>query len=93
MTDEQLQLAIGELNENIRKLPETEDNMSKDDRRWRQLLSMEKQALLRIKEAKEQQRGSEEIYNSMVYGLLTSWGMKHPFLMRIVLTNFRWNSF
>ena len=59
--------------------------LPKEEKKRRELLSLRKATLEKIKEAKEKKADDAEMYNSMVYGMLTSWWGKHPYLMHLMV--------
>ena len=93
MTDKELQEAIQEVTDSINNLPKANKPLSKEERQYREALLLKKEILDRIKVAKEKGRTDDELYNSVFYGMLTSWIGKHPYLMSLVQSNFRWNAF
>ena len=93
MTDEQLEEEIQKISESIENLPESEEPLSKEEQRRKKVLLSKKETLYKIKEAKKRNDTRDELYNTVRYGLLSSWGAKYPFLMRCVMSNFRWNPF
>ena len=93
MTDEQLQEAIREVGESLNNLPKSEESLSKEDRKRGYVLLLKKDVLDKIKEAREKNDKSQELYNTMVYGLLTSVGEKHPYLIGLLKSNLRWGGF
>ena len=93
MTDEELQQAIQEISESIKNLPESKEPLPREEARKKQVLLSRKEILERIKVAREKNQHGEELYNTMVYGLLSSWGEKHPYLMHLAKANLRWNMF
>ena len=93
MTDEELQKTIQEVCESIENLPESDKHLSKEERKLKVILSMKKDILNKIKEAREKNELSDELYHTTVYGLFESLGEKHPYLMSLVQSNLRWNSF
>ncbi len=90
MTDEELQQTMQEVTENIDKLSDPDKPLTKEEKKCRQMLLVKKEILQKIKEAKEKGQKHEELYNSVYYSLLTSWGEKHPFLASLAMRNFRW---
>ncbi len=90
MTNEELEKAIQEVSESLDNLPEPDEHIP---RLHREVLLLEKKALLKIKEAKKKGNPSQELYNSVYYSLLTSWGEKHPFLLSLVMSQLRWGRF
>ena len=93
MTDQELQQAIKEVGERLDKLPESEESLTREERQRRQLLLLEKETLQKIQEAREKRNISKELSHTVTYGLLTSLGEKHPFLMYLLQAKFRWNIF
>jgi len=93
MTDEELQQTIEEISESIKNFSEAKKPLPKEEARRRQVLLIRKQILERIKEAREKNRKDDEMYNMAVYGLLSSWGEKHPYLASLVRSNMRWGMF
>ena len=85
MTDEDLTKELTTVCGSIDNLPQSEGPLSKEEKQRRDLLSLRKATLERIKEAKEKKADDAEMYNSMIYGLLTSWWGKHPFLMHLMV--------
>ena len=94
MKDEELEKAILELSQTIESLPESKVPLSRQEQRRRELLMARKEILGRIKAAKQKSQENEALYGSMVYGLLTSYGEKHPLLMYLAnLKLNRWSLF
>ncbi len=93
MTDEELQKTIQDVRESIENLPESDKPLSKEEKRRRDILLVKKDILNKIKEAREKNELSDELYHSTVYGLFVSLGEKHPYLMGLVQANLRWNAF
>ena len=93
MTDEDLQKEIRQVTESIENLPEPDKSDSKEEKRHRDVLLVRKEVLERIKKAREKGDKNQELQETMTYGLLTSWGEKHPYLMGLVRSNIRWNAF
>ena len=93
MTDEELQEEIRDISESIANLPESDKSLSEEEKRRRAVLLLKKDILGKIKDAREKNDKNAELHHSMVYGLLTSWGEKHPYLMSLVQSSLRWNAF
>ena len=85
MTKEQLQEALEEVSADLDNLSNREKPLTKEEKKHRGKLLMRKNVLEKIKEAKEKNQNSEELYNNTVYGLLVPWGEKHPVLMFITM--------
>jgi uncharacterized membrane-anchored protein len=90
MTDEELQQTIQELTESIDELSDTDQPLTKEEKKRKQILVIKREVLRKIKEDREKGKTYDEIYNSIYYNLLTSWGEKHPYLASLVMRNFRW---
>jgi len=93
MTDKELQKEIRDVSESIDNLPKSNESLSKEERRRREVLLLRKEILNKIKDAREKNDKSKELHNTMVYGLVTSWGETHPYLASLVQSNLRWNAF
>jgi len=93
MTDEELQKEIQDVCESIDNLPKSDKSLSKEERKCRAVLLLKKELLDKIKDAREKNDKNAELHHSMVYGLLTSWGETHPYLMSLVQSNLRWSAF
>lgn len=93
MTDEELQKEIQNIAESIDNLPESDKSLSKKERRNKEVLLLKKDILEKIKDAREKNEKDKELQNTMAYGLLTSLGEKHPYLMSLLQSNLRWSSF
>ena len=94
MTDEELQQTIQDVCENIDKLSDPDKPLTKEEKQHRQRLLFRKEVLYKIEEAKAKQDKDEELHHAMTYGLLTSWGERHPYLMYLMSSKFgRWSFF
>ena len=93
VTDEELQRAIQKVSKSLDKLYNSEKPLTKAEKRRKQILSLQKQTLQKIKEARRNGDTVEERALSIDYGLLTSMGEKHPFLMSFLRTKFKWQVF
>ncbi len=95
MTDEELQQALQEVTESMDKLSDSdpEKPLTKEEKRHKQILVFKKEVLQKIKEARAKNDFNQENAHFLTYGLLTSLGEKHPFLMHLLQAKFRWNVF
>ena len=93
MTDAELQKLVQEVSEVIDSLPKPDESQSGAERGRRATLLLKKDTLEKIKEAREKNEKDKELYNLMVYGLLTSFGEKHPYLASLIRANIRWSMF
>ena len=85
MTDEQLQQALQEVSDDIDKLSNSDKPLTKEETSYRKKLLVRKYVLDSIKQAKEKNLKSDELYNSTYYSMLVPWGEKHPILMTLVM--------
>jgi len=93
MTDEELERTIQEVSEELDKLYNSEKPLTKKEKRHRQILPLQKETLLKMKEARARKDTIQEGDLALTYGLLTTMGEKHPFLMSFLRTKFKWNVF
>ena len=87
MTDEEVQQAIQEVNKSLDNLPESDD---KAPSQQRQVLLLKKEVLQKVKEAREEGNKNQEVYNSVYYSLLDTWGEKHPYMVYLMMSRFKW---
>ena len=87
MTDEELQQTIQALSESIDELSDPEKPLTKQEQRRKQVLSLRKDILQKIKEAREKNEHQELSY-TISYGLLTALGEKHPLIMHLIKGKF-----
>jgi len=87
MTDEEVQQAIQEVNKSLDNLPESDD---KAPSQQRQVLLLKKEVLQKVKEAREEGNKNQEVYNSVYYSLLDTWGEKHPYMVHLMMSRFKW---
>ena len=93
MTDEELQKELLDVSEGVENLSKPDQSLSKEESKHKNVLLLKKDILEKIKDAREKNEKDKELHNAMLYGLLTSWGEKHPYLMALVQSNLRWSSF
>jgi len=88
MTDEQWKEAIQEASGELEKLADLERPLTKEEEKHRNRYRIRKYVLDKIKEARDVNRKSDELYNTTYYQMLVPWGERHPvlffFLMRII---------
>ena len=90
MTDEELQKALQEVSESLDNLPESSKS---ETERHRRLLLLKKETLQKIKEAREKGNKEQELNNTVYYSLLNTWGEKHPYLVSLMMSRFRFGAF
>ena len=97
MTDEEIQESTAEITEILDKLHNSEEPLTKEEKRRKWVFSARKQLLRAIKLAKEKNDRNTEIKMGIEYDLVTSLGEKHPvllmFLAPIVKAKFSWTVF
>jgi hypothetical protein len=82
MNDEELNALIQEISGKIEALPDDAENpLTKQEKRRRLVLQLQREALQKMKAAKEKGNLSQEVRASMDYALLEKYGEKHPMLM------------
>ena len=87
MTDEELEQEIKDISESLDKLSDS-DSLTKQQRRQSYILSLKKAALLNIKEAREKGDNIQEYRSIAQYGMLASYGDKHPLLLFLAKSKF-----
>jgi hypothetical protein len=90
MTNEELKRESQEVGQRLDKLSQSDEPQPKRLREW---LLLRQQTLEKIKEAKEKNNRDQEFYNTVYYGILNTWGEKHPFLASFVMSRVRWGVF
>ena len=93
MTDEELQQTIQEISENIDKLSKPDKPLTKKEGNHKRVLLLMRETLERIKVAREKGDKEQEMANMMNYGLLSSYGEKHPILAHLIKMKLRSNFF
>jgi len=97
MTDKDLEDTIKEITESLDKLFDSEEPLTKEEKRYRRMLQARKQLLRSIKGAREKGDRNAEVRINMEYTMLTWIGEKHPvllmFLMPLVRSRFGWTVF
>ena len=78
MTDEELQQALATVSDTLDKLTKTEAPLAKKEKRRKHVLTLQKDALLRLKQAREKGDRNAEFQCIAMYGLLTTCENKHP---------------
>lgn len=88
MSEEQLQGLLQEISGELEGLSSLERPLTKEEGKHRKKLQLRKYVIDRIKEAKDKDQKSDELYNTTYYQMLVPWGEKHPvlffFWMRII---------
>ena len=93
MTNEELQRELQNISEAIDRLSNSDEPLTKQEKRRKHILLLKKETLQKIKEAREKNQKDQELLHTANYGLLTSLGEKHPYLMHLIKSNLRWSSF
>ena len=81
MTDQELEETIKEISESLDKLFDSEEPLTKDEKRHRRMLQARKHLLRSIKKAREKGDRNAEVRTNVEYSLLTWIGEKHPVLV------------
>ena len=91
MTDEELETLQLEVSGQIEKLPDTpEDQLSYKEKRHRAVLHAKKQALDRLKKAREKGDVHREARAGLDYTLLKEYGERNIFLYNIMKARLSW---
>jgi len=93
MTDKELKQTIQDLTKSIDKLTNSDKPLTGIDKRRKQILSLRKEILQQIKEARAKNDSMKERDLTLDYGLLSSMGEKHPYLIGLLRSKFKWQVF
>jgi hypothetical protein len=93
MTDEELETLIREMSEEIDRLENSEKPLTREEKRQKTLLQLQKEALERIKAAQEKGNLSQEVKAGVDYALLKQYGKKHPLLINYIKSQSGWLGF
>lgn len=95
MTDEELDRLIREISGDIEQLAEDPENpLSRKERRHKLVLRARRQALEKIKEAKEKGNTNQEVKANLEYTLLTEYAEKNILLYNLMKARlFMWRAF
>ncbi len=93
MTNEELERTMQELSDDIAQLSDTDKPLTKEEKNRRHILLLKKATIRKIKEAREKNNASQEFSHTVTYGLLSTWGEKHPYLMYLLSPKSRINIF
>ena len=92
ISEEQLKELRQEVSGELEKLSSLERPLTSEEKKQQGVYRTRKYVLDKIKEAKDKNQRSDELYNTTYYSMLVPWGEKHPvlftILMRIIRT--RW---
>jgi len=91
MTDEELAKLTGEITEQISQLPEDASKpQGRAEKKHRLVLQARREALDRIKAAREKRDTRQEAQASLDYALLTEYGEKNPLLFNFMKARSGW---
>lgn len=85
MTEEQLQGLRQEVGGELDNLSNLERTLTREEEKHRGKLRLRKYVLEKIKEAKDKNQRSDELYNTTYYQMLVPWGEKHPILFFLLM--------
>jgi hypothetical protein len=80
MTEEQWQEVMAEVSAELDGLANLERELTAEEEKRRKKFRIRKYVLEKIKEARDANRKSDELYNTTYYNMLVPWGEKHPLL-------------
>jgi hypothetical protein len=89
MTDEEMREEFQNVKEDLNRLSQSEEPLTKEEKRLKVVLHQRKDVLHRIKEAKDKDDKMQEIKNTADYTLLKSHGKRHPLLLHILRVRLR----
>jgi hypothetical protein len=90
VTDEELQNTVAEIEQEIEKLSASDNKpLSPSEKKRLRLLLTKKNVLEKIQQAKQSNNIREETEHSATYGLLCSYGDKHPLLLHFMKIKLR----
>jgi RPA family protein len=91
MTDEDLAKLIGEITGQIEQLPEDMNKaQGRAEKKHRLVLQARREALGRIKAAREKHDNRQEVQASLDYALLTEYGERNPLLFNFMKARSGW---
>ena len=93
MTDEELEQEIQNLSEAIDKLSKSKEPLTKQEKRRKHILPLQKDILQRMQQAKEKKDRNQELKCNMDYALLEEFGEKHPLLLHLARIKLRGHIF
>jgi ElaB/YqjD/DUF883 family membrane-anchored ribosome-binding protein len=93
MTDEELQGEIQKVSEDLDKLFNSEQPLTKEEKKRKKMLSLKKRILTQIRDARQRNDKVQEFNSTIDYALLTTLGEKQPFLMHFLRSKFGWHVF
>lgn len=92
MTDEELEELQNEVSARLEELPEIpEEQLTRKERRHRIVLRARKQALDRIKKAREEGSTHKEARAGLDYAILTEYGERNIFLYNFMRARLFWS--
>ncbi len=87
MTDEELEKELQCLCEKIGNPPEAKESLSKKEKGERRMLTYQKETLEKIKLARQKHDRDAEIRGILIYGMLTTWIGRYPYLMHVLVNS------
>ena len=93
MTDEEIQAAIQGVSEGIEKLSNSEEPLTKEQKKRKRVLLVRKELLNQIKKAREKNDKNQELKSTMDYALVTTFAEKHPYLIPLMRSKMGWTVF
>ena len=91
MTDEELETLRSELSQEIERLSRIPDQqMSRTERKRRVVLRARKEALEKMKKAREEGSLHKEVRASLDYNVLTEYGERNVFLYNFMRARMSW---
>ena len=92
MTDEEMADLIKDIEEELDGL-ESSEKPTKAEKRRKWMLELQREALAKMKVAKEKGNLQQEINAGIDYALFKEHGKKHPLILSLIRSQFRWHGF
>ncbi|MFC1931130.1 hypothetical protein ACFLXJ_02880 [Chloroflexota bacterium] len=94
MNDEELEQTLKGLSGKLDKLAKSDKPLTKEEKSRYRNVSRRKDLLSQIKEARKKGHKDAEVFHSLIYDMLISWGERRPFWMFIMvnLLRIKWGS-
>ena len=83
MTNEELEKELKSVSEETDRLSNQEEPLTKKQKRRKYILPLQKETLLKIKSAREKGDRNAEFQNIAMYGMLDSFGDRHPIWLHL----------
>jgi hypothetical protein len=90
MTDEEIENLMQEASEQIDKLSDPEKPLTKKEKNRKAVLQLQREALKKMKLAREKGNMYQEMRATLDYTLITNYAEKHPFWAGFIKSQMGW---